>query len=80
MVIPGIGDSVHGLDVTGLEVRGEVIAVRSVTNAKVGPFAGGPVVVLDVYDVPAPLVALVRFYEIKDCRRHDRPDRTPNRR
>jgi hypothetical protein len=72
VVIPSIGDHVHGLDVTGLEVRGEVIAIRSVTTTTTGPFSAGPVVVLDVYDTPTPLIALVRFHEIKDCRRGQR--------
>lgn len=64
MVTPRVGDLVHGLDVTGLEVCGTVTAVHSVTNGA-GPYSAGPVVVLDVHDTPAPLITLVRTFEIK---------------
>lgn len=62
-MIVGVGDVVHGLDVTGLEVRGTVTAVHDV-GATGGPFTS-TVAVVAVHGTPTPLVALVRTYDIK---------------
>lgn len=70
-MIAGVGDIVHGLDVTGFEVVGRVTAVHSV-RAVVGPYSSGDVAVLDVFDTAAPLVALVRLLDIKHVERGER--------
>lgn len=64
---PDVGDVIHGLDITGREVRGRVTAVHDVDTTQ-GPYSAGPVAVVDVRNARGPLVALVRAYDVKDIR------------